>query len=140
MLLPRKSSRTSTQAVIVPKNALTSDTITAAPSVSLSAATASGEVATDQNWCSPSFCDAQTSAAIGRITITDRNDVVKPSERAAAAAPSLERRRDLRDRRPACATSASGRSSDCALDSDQAALVRVEPDIVGMAPAADDLV
>src|SRR3954453_2862545 len=92
--LPRNSSRTSTQAVIVPKRALTSDTITDAPSVSFSEASASGEVATDQNWCNPSFCDAQTSAAIGRITITERNVVVKPSERAAAAAPSLEWRRD----------------------------------------------
>src|SRR5438445_1998361 len=119
--LPRNSSRTSTQAVIVPKKALTSDTITDAPSVSFSAASASGDVATDQNWCSPSFCDAQTSAAIGRITITERNDVVKPSERAVAAAPSLEWRRELRDKRPACAVSASGRSSDGALDSDHAA-------------------
>src|SRR6266404_9460621 len=71
--LPRNSSRTSTQAVIVPKSALTSDTIAAAPSVSFSAASASGEVATDQNWPSPFFCDAHTSAAIGRITITDKN-------------------------------------------------------------------
>ena len=48
-LLPRKSSRTSTQAVIVPRTALTSETITAAPRLSFSAATASGELATDQN-------------------------------------------------------------------------------------------
>src|SRR5882757_9288000 len=120
--LPRNSSRTSTQAVIVPKRALTSDTIADAPSVSFSAASASGEVATDQNWPRPFSCDAQTSAAIGRMTITDKNEVIKPSERAAAAAPSLEWRRDLRVKRPACAVSASGRSSDRAFDRDHSAL------------------
>src|SRR3954452_17631400 len=138
--LPRKSSRTSTQAVTVPKTAFSSATTIETPSVSFSAAIASGEVATDQNCWSPFWREAQKSAAIGRRTITLRYDIVKPSERAAAAAPSFERRRVLRPTAAAWALLASGRSSDRALDRDHAPLVRVEPDIVGVAPAADDLV
>ena len=46
---PRKSSRTSTQAVIVPSTALSSATTSDVPSVSLSAATASGLVTASQN-------------------------------------------------------------------------------------------
>src|SRR2546421_11333237 len=133
--LPRKSSRTSTQAVIVPSTALTTETTTAAARLSSSAATASGAVATDQNWCSPFSREAQTRAAIGSTTTTDRNAVVKPSERAAPAAPSLERRA-----RSANAGLARRRPSDGTLDRDHPALVRVEPDLVGVAPAADDLV
>ena len=78
-LFPTKSSRTSTQAVIVPSTAFSADTITAAPSVSFSAATDSGAETTDQNSCHPCFPDVQTSAAMGRRTTTDRNVVTNPN-------------------------------------------------------------
>ena len=70
--LPRKSSRTSTQAISVPKTALTSATIPAIASVSFSAATPSGLETASQKLRAPSFVDAQTSAAIGSATITER--------------------------------------------------------------------
>jgi len=58
--------------VIVPSTALTSETTSAAPRLSFSAAIASGCVATVQNACRPFSRDAQTSAAIGRMTTIDR--------------------------------------------------------------------
>src|SRR6476646_5358426 len=140
MLLPRNSSRTSTHAVIVPTTALTAATSSAAPRLSFRAATACGSVTTVQNWCSPSCREAQMSAAIGNSTITDRYAVVKPSERAVVA-PSLGRRAVRRRAAAgACAVLARGRASDAALDRDHAALVRVEPELVGLAPAAERLV
>jgi hypothetical protein len=51
---------------------LTSETTSAAPRLSFSAAIASGCVATVQNACRPFSRDAQTSAAIGRMTTIDR--------------------------------------------------------------------
>src|SRR5690242_1462773 len=137
--LPRKWSRTSTHAVIVPSTAFAAETRKAAPRLCLSAAIDSGCVTTVQNWCRPSLRDAQTSAAIGRMTTTVRYIVVKPSER--AAAPSLGRRRTRRRASgAACAVLARGRSSDRLLDLDHPSLVRVEPDLVGLPPAAEDLV
>ena len=53
MPLPRKSSRTSTQAISVPNSALTSTTITEAISVSRSAATACGLLTAFQNASEP---------------------------------------------------------------------------------------
>src|SRR5947207_2209587 len=47
-LLPRKSSRTSTQAVIVPSTAFVAAASAATPNVSLSAATASGPLTASQ--------------------------------------------------------------------------------------------
>jgi hypothetical protein len=55
------------------------------PSVSFSAATASGEVTASQNPAQPSTREAQTSAAIGSATTTDRKSVTKPRERAVPA-------------------------------------------------------
>ena len=71
--------------MIVPKTALISATIAATPSVSFSAATASGCVTASQKPWSPPARDAQTSAAIGSATITVRNAVTKPRERAVSA-------------------------------------------------------
>jgi hypothetical protein len=82
---PRNSSRTRTHAVIVPSTALRSDTIAAAPSVSLSAATACGSVTASQKDCAPSLRASHTSAAIGSATITVRNRVTKPRDRGVAA-------------------------------------------------------
>src|SRR5215210_1151729 len=83
--LPRKSSRTSTQAVIVPRTALSSATAIEVQSVSFRAATASGLVTTSQNARAPPFVDSKTRAAIGRATISDRYVVTRPSERAVEA-------------------------------------------------------
>src|SRR3954469_14550085 len=130
-LLPAKSSRTSTHAVIVPSTALSADTITAAPSVSLSAATDSGAETTDQNSCQPCFPDVQTSAATGRRTTTERNVVTNPN---CSGAPGRGRRCNAGNE---IALLASARSSDRLLDLDHSALVRVEPHLVGVPPAAD---
>ena len=82
---PRKSSRTSTHAVIVPSTALSATTSSDMPSVSSSAAIPSGLVTASQNPPAPFFVDAQVSAAIGRITKIERNVVMKPSDRAVPA-------------------------------------------------------
>jgi hypothetical protein len=58
--------------VTVPSTALARTTTNAVPNVSSSAATASGLETICQNACAPPFCDSQTSAAIGRATMTSR--------------------------------------------------------------------
>ena len=83
--LPRKSSRTSTQAVIVPSTAFRSETASDAPTVSFSAATASGLETASQKDCDPSLVASQTSAASGSPTMTIRKVVTKPKDRAVAA-------------------------------------------------------
>ena len=113
-LLPRKSSRTSTHAVIVPSTALTAETISAAPSVSFNAATASGADTTAQNSCQPCFPDAQTSAAIGS-THDQREEGRDEAERRAVAALSLGERA-LRRADERIAALASSRASDRLLD------------------------
>jgi hypothetical protein len=70
--LPRKSSRTRTDAVIVPSTAFVSAAIAATVSVSFSAATASGPFTTSQKPAPPACVDDQISAAIGSPTITER--------------------------------------------------------------------
>ena len=90
-VFPRKSSRTSTQAVIVPSTALSSETATDATMVSFSAATASGLETASQNDCDPSLVASHMSAASGRPTMTMRKVVTKPRDRAVAAL-SLEAR------------------------------------------------
>src|SRR4051794_36286003 len=89
-LLPANSSRTRTHAVTVPTTALIAETSTAAPSVSLSDATASGAVTVAQNSCQPCLPDDQTSAEMGRRTTTERNVVTKPN---ASGAPGDRGRR-----------------------------------------------
>ena len=64
-LLPRKSSRTSTQAMSVPVTAFTATTMSEATNVSLSAATAAGEVTCSQNAGRPPSTDAASTAAEG---------------------------------------------------------------------------
>ena len=60
--------------MIVPNTAFVErDDQRATPSVSFSAATASGCVTTDQNAATPFARDAQMSAAIGSTTMTERN-------------------------------------------------------------------
>src|SRR5437660_6831648 len=129
---PQNSSRTSTQAITVPNTAFTTETSTASPRESLSAATDSGDDATDQNEPTPSAREAQTRAAIGNTTSTERYVVVKPSSSGVASPRRL--------RGAGIATLASGWPSDVSLDLGHAALVRVEPDLVRVAPAAELLV
>jgi hypothetical protein len=63
--LPMKSSRTSTQASRVPKNAFSATTISETATVSLSAATASGARTASQNSVHPPPTTAQRRAASG---------------------------------------------------------------------------
>src|SRR5581483_7666575 len=127
---PRKSSRTRTQAVIVPRRAFVSAAIAATASVSFSAATASGDETAARNPEPPPFVDDQTSAAIGRATTTDRNAVTKPSE---SAEPEWRRVQAA----GVAALSARRRPSDAALDPDHQSCPRFEPLPVGGAPASD---
>jgi hypothetical protein len=66
--LPGNRSRTSTHAITVPATALTAAQSTAAPSVSFSAATASGLVTSCQKVSSPCDRELHTSAASGSRT------------------------------------------------------------------------
>ena len=70
--LPRKSSRTSTQAISVPVTALISTTTNEVISVSLNAATDCGVVTTSKKRPSPPSIDFTATAASGSSTITDR--------------------------------------------------------------------
>ena len=70
--LPRKSSRTSTQAMAKPATELTTATAKAIPSVSSSAATASGWVMAAQNAPQPPLNALVNSAASGSRTRSDR--------------------------------------------------------------------
>ena len=72
MRLPGNSSRTSTQAISVPKTALTTTTITDTTSVSLIAASASGLEISRQNALVPPLLDFASSAATGSSTSADR--------------------------------------------------------------------
>ncbi len=71
--------------MIVPSTALSTETPSDASSVSLSAATASGLETASQKDCEPSLVASHMSAAIGSRTRTDRNSVIKPTDRAVAA-------------------------------------------------------
>ena len=84
-VLPRKSSRMSTHAVIVPSTAFRSETASDAPTVSFSAATASGLETASQKDCDPSLVASHTSAASGSPTMTIRKVVTTPKDRAVAA-------------------------------------------------------
>src|SRR5882672_11093671 len=119
-VLPRKSSRTSTQAVIVPSTAFRSATTIDVPSVSFRAATASGLVTACQKPCDPALVDSQTSAAIGSTTINVRNVVTMPRDRAVSVLSlGLRAARGART----AAVSASD-AADLVLDIGEDALVR----------------
>src|SRR5579859_3142411 len=130
--LPRKSSRTRTKAVIVPRTALINVTTAAAPSVSFSAATASGSVTAFQNVSAPCLRDSQITAAIGSVTTIVRKVVTKPKETAVCAL-SLE----ARGRAATTEAALASRPSDCLLDPDHQALARVEPALLRGAPTSE---
>ena len=99
----------------VPITALISAATSEAPSVSFSAASASGLVIASQKPARRSLVDSQMSAAIGSATTTVRKLVTKPRERAVdALSPANAARRDHRG----WATLASG-AADPALDAGQ---------------------
>src|SRR6476619_591973 len=142
-LLPRKSSRTSTHAVIVPSTAFVSAASADITSESFRAATAWGEEATVQNASKPLPAENQISAAIGSATTTERKVITKPLERAAPAPSSDERRATRRLGTRGASTTASGargRHPEVLLDRGHDARRRVEPLLVRRAPAADHLV
>src|SRR5438067_7345269 len=136
--LPRKSSRTSTQAVIVPNTALMATTMNATANVSFSAPEASELETVCQKACAPSCFDSQTSAASGKTTMTSRNVVITPTERAVLALPVLAILRGVGAE--VAARLLMGRASNVLLDLHHAALIRFEPHGVGLAPAAEELV
>src|SRR5438445_12491398 len=134
--LPRKSSRTRTQAVIVPSTPLIRTTMNAAPNVSLRAATASGLDTICQKPCAPLFFDSQRSAARGGTTTGMRKVEKAPTDRAVLARPPARFVRALAG--ADAATLLMGGSSDGPLDPDHATRVGVEPDAVHVAPAAEE--
>ena len=85
--LPAKSSRTRTQAMIVPNTAVVSTASVDISSVSFSAETACGDETTSQKPAQPLPVDRQTTAAIGSTTMSSRKLVTKPTcrERAVEA-------------------------------------------------------
>src|SRR5689334_22579583 len=91
--LPRKSSRTSTHAIAVPVSAFTSETMTAQPSVSFSAATDWGFVTSCQNVSHPAEREVQTSAASGTSTTRLRYPIATPRASAPVADPVRARNR-----------------------------------------------
>src|ERR1044071_3252659 len=88
--LPRKSSRTSTQAVTVPRTAFRSAAAIERSTLSLRAETASGDETALHQPDQPLSVDAEATAASGSATINERKRKTKPRERAPPAL-SLER-------------------------------------------------
>src|SRR6188472_528529 len=139
---PANESRTSTQAMIVPKTAVVSTARVALITDSFRAATACGEETTSQKPDQPLPVDFQTTAAIGSTTTTSRNVVTKPTCRERAVeALSLRCAADAGSpgAGPVTALAASAHS-ERALDPLHDALARVEPLLVDRAPAAEQLV
>src|SRR5215831_6390717 len=136
--LPRKSSRTSTHAVTVPRTASIRATMNAAPNVSLSAASASGLETTCQKACMPLCFDNQRRAAMGRTTMTPRYVEMTPTDRAVLPRPPTPTRREI-----VAADTAMllmGRAPHSLLDLDHPAGHRIEPDLVHLEPAAEEVV
>src|SRR5919106_5701501 len=131
-LFPRKSSRTSTQAIIVPVTAFTATTKSDAAKVSFSAATAVGEVTSRQNASSPPSTEAATTAAIGNSTMRPRYAVESPSARPPAR-PVLRPRRA--GRRTGSALVVSG-DSQLVLDVEEDRPLAVEEARAHVRPAA----
>src|SRR5262245_29317155 len=134
--LPRNSSRTSTQAVIVPSTPFRSVTATDVASVILSAETASGaEIASQKLW-PPSLVALNTSAAMGSKTMTAKKVVTKPRDRAVAALSLETRARGSFRGGGSTATSASA-AADRALEARHDAVLRIEEALLHLSPAAE---
>src|SRR3954469_15060548 len=132
--LPRKSSRTSTQAISVPVIALIATTMTEVISVSFSAARDCGEVTTSANLPRPPSSDLAATAASGSRTMTDRYVIATP--RPSAAPPGSGTARGRAGRRPAV-SSLGGGDTKSLLDRRHDAVVRVEELLRDHGPAAE---
>src|SRR4051794_11741940 len=84
---PGNSSRTSTQAMMVPKTALTAQTAAAAPNVTLRAATASGAETALQTVLQPPSVERTNTAASGRSTTRLRYVMTSPGATLGSVAP-----------------------------------------------------
>src|SRR5688572_713598 len=131
-LLPRKSSRTSTQAMRVPVTPFTSTTSREATNVSLSAATAAGEVTSSQNAESPPSNDDAITAAIGMRTMSVRYAVESPRTRPPARLDPPVRAGSL-----TASELVVSRDSQLVLDVEEDALLAVEEPRADVAPAAE---
>src|SRR4051794_3812627 len=129
--LPRKSSRTRTQAISVPMTAFTTVTTSARTSVSLSADTASGSLIASQNAAAPPSKDFDTTAASGSRTMTDRYSIAVP--RPSAAPPGSGTARG----RGSVSASAFGGDTKALLDVRHDALLLVEELGHDRVPAAE---
>src|SRR4051812_4470894 len=138
--LPRKRSRTSTQATSVPATALIAATRIDTMSVSFSAATACGAVTASQKAPSPPSSERATTAASGIRTMTLSHSVATPSASAPdppGAAEERARRRATGSDRPALRASLGSGDSRGLLDRGDRPLVRVEELVVDLRPAAE---
>src|SRR3954453_10818088 len=138
--LPRKRSRTSTQATSVPATALIAATRIDRTSVSFSAATACGAVTASQKAPSPPSSERATTAASGIRTMTLSHSVATPSASAPdppGAAEERARRRATGSDRPALRASLGSGDSRGLLDRGDRPLVRVEELVVDLRPAAE---
>src|SRR6478736_2556354 len=132
--LPRKSSRTSTQAVSVPRTALNPAISSAVHRLSSSADSAWRLVTDDQNPPSPASVDRATNAASGIRTMTLSHSVASP--RPSAPDPPVAAR-GRRRTRPAVRASLGSGDPRGLLDLGHRALVRVEELGVDLVPSAE---
>src|SRR3954468_2270508 len=130
--LPRKSSRTSTQAIRVPISALTNVTTRASASVSLIADIASRSLTASQKPAIPPSIDFAATAASGSSTMKLKNSMATP--RPSAAPPGSE---TARGREGTTAASAVGGDTQPLLDLGHDAPVLVEELVRHGGPAAE---
>src|SRR4051794_29546386 len=131
--LPRKSSRTRTQAITVPVTALIAATIAESITVSSIAERASGALTASQNAPRPPSSPRASTAASGSRTIRLRYAVARAP---AIAGRAGRRARGARRGAGSVAASAGG-DTELPLDLGHLALVGVEELIVDLRPAAE---
>src|SRR5439155_11697681 len=127
---PRKSSRTSTQAIRVPTTALIPATTRETTRVSLSAEDASAAEIESQKESSPPLLEPQTIAAMGSKTIRLRYAVTRPKP---SARP--DGARSIGSGRAAALASGA---SDLLLDPGHDPGLRVEEPLLHLVPAAEE--
>src|SRR3954453_12523533 len=132
--LPRKSSRTSTQAIAVPMIAFTNAAAADMSSGSSRAETAWRPVAASQNALQPSSKAWEVSAASGSRTMTDSHSRAPPPPRAPPMLPPPRRANARRGSRSA-AVSAIGGDAELLLDVGDDGVVGIEELVVHLLPA-----
>src|SRR4051794_27623719 len=137
--LPRKSSRTRTQAIKVPVTALITTTIADVMNVSFSAASACGPVTTSTKPESPSSSDVTATAASGSSTMMLRYVSATPRPSAAPPRSGTARGRGvlLGDGRGPAVSSLGGGDTKVLLDAGHDALVLVEELVGHRVPASE---